>query len=31
VPEGDQEHRGVAVTMPIGFGNFDQPVDLGLS
>jgi hypothetical protein len=29
VPEREQDHRGVAVTMAVAFGGFDQSFDFG--
>jgi hypothetical protein len=29
MPVSQQHHQGVAVTMTIGFGRLDQPLDIG--
>jgi hypothetical protein len=29
MPEGDQDHGGVAVTVPVALGGLDQTFDLG--
>jgi hypothetical protein len=31
VPEGDQDHGGVAVPVPVGLGGFQQGLDLAWS
>jgi hypothetical protein len=30
MPIGDQDHRGVTMSVPIGAGGFDQPLNLGI-